>query len=171
MNRPDIPPGPRRPLRRQVVQQAASDEPASGGSPRTAAVPLIGGGAGLPIPDGPQEALPSPAAEAALRAVSVWMPDDLRSRIDEAMPGVHRRSMVAVAYSRHHHRMYAEPVHRPGVVRGCRSRNWTVRLSHGEYGDLLALARHLEWPVSALIRKLLELDVGLEEGRRPPPAG
>ena len=159
MNRMDAPPGSQRPLiRRRVV----TGEHAPVGFPQTAAAPLIGSGsAGRPVPTSPQDALPDPAIpETALRAVSVWMPDDLRNRIDTDMPGVHRRSMVVVAYHRHSAAMYAKPVHRPGTTPpGCKSRNWTVRLRRDEHGDIQALARHLGWPISAVIRKLLELEV------------
>lgn len=161
MKRPDAPPGPRPPIRRRVVSRAVTGEPAYGGSPQTAAVPLIGGGtAGRPIPAYTQEAIPASAVDATLKAVSVWMPDDLRNRIDAAMPGVHRRSMVMVAYHRHGAAMYAEPVHRPGSPPpGSESHNWTVRLRRDEHGDIRTLAQHLGWPTSSVIRKLLELEV------------
>ena len=158
MNRMNIPTsGSHPPLRRRVVQ----DEPAPVRSPWTTEVPLIGGGsAGRSIPTDTQATFPITAAETALVAVSVWMPDDLRHRIEATMPGVHRRSMVMVAYHKHSPTMHADLVHRPGTQpTGCKSRNWTVRLRRDEYGDIQALAQHLRWPISAVIRKLLELDV------------
>ena len=94
------------------------------------------------------------------------MPDDLRGRLEAVIPGVHRRSLVMAAYDRHHTEMLAGRARRPGRARpGIRSRNWTVRVHHDEHLELQALAGHLRWPVTALIRKLLELETAWEEAR------
>ncbi|MDE0195567.1 MAG: hypothetical protein OXP08_08455 [bacterium] len=94
------------------------------------------------------------------------MPDDLRDRLDAVIPGVHRRSLVMVAYDRHHAEMLASRVRRPGRAQpGTGSRNWTVRLHRDEHLELKALAGQLRWPVSALIRKLIELETAWEEDR------
>ena len=149
------PPPSQRPVvkRRMVVSEHSPDE-----ASRLPDTPLIGGGeAGHAIPAVTSRTLPDAGA---LVAVSVWMPDDLKRRLDAAIPGVHRRSLVMVAYHRHNASMYAEPVHRPGAtLSGSRSRNWTVRIRRDEHDKIQALARYLGWPISAVIRKLLEFEV------------
>ena len=42
-----------------------------------------------------------------------------------------------------------------------------MRLRRDEHGDIQTLARHLGWPPSVVIRKLLELDVHRAEARAP----
>ena len=99
------------------------------------------------------------AKNAGTKSVSVWMTERLRNDVEANFPRVHRGSLVAIAYNRHHLKMYSEPMLRPGSAAGEMSRNWTAHVSEDVYSDIKALASHLCWPVAAVIKKLLQFEL------------